>query len=646
VVVLEEDPAGGRRRYRRPVTWRRPQRYELLAGAAGGTWAVAFLVPDWRAVAVLAPALAAVAAATRRHPVAAGYGLALAEALQELVGVPVENPASTVAVVLAATALGRHASPAAGALPLTLYVAAVSARDGFAPPTVLFVTLLVCALWGAGRLVARRTARAAAARRAATDLAATDPAARAERLVAEERARLAGETLGVVRAAVEAMQREADAAEPDLAPRALAAIQAHGRRAVAELRRLLGLLRSEPEPPSSPTAAGGRMRARAWPLDVAIAGLLAVVVLAESALAGSPPAAGSVGLSLGLCAALGLRRTLPWLACAAAAVPLVVALATGIAPVNGFEAAVVPVLLAWSVAVDGRLRSSVALLAWLAAALLAVRRLDPGNEAILLALVAAGAVAGHLWAARRSEERAWVAAVDRLWSRHADAAEAAVRGERLRLARELHDVASHAIGVMVLQAGAAEALRERDPAAARSALAAVRAAGGQALAELGVLFGLLDAGAVGAPGLAGTAPAADLAGAVGDLVQRMRTGGLDVGLSVRGDLTGELAGSGTAFRVVQEALTNAARHAPGGRVEVVLARESGRLTVEVRNDEAAAPAPAGSGFGLVGLAERVRAEGGSISAGPDPAGGFTVRARLPLRPRVPSAPARSPGSAP
>jgi signal transduction histidine kinase len=630
------------------VTSLRPQRYDLLAGAAGGAWAAAFLVPDRLAAAVLVPAYAAVAWAAVRHPVLAGYAAVGAELAQEALGVPGDNPASTVAVVLTAVALGRHAGAVAGGLPLLLLAAAMSGRDGFAVPTVLFVTLLLGALWAAGRLIARRTARAAAARRAAADLAATDPAARAERLVAEERARLAGETLGVVRGAVESMQREAARAESDLAPDALTAIQADGRRAVSELRRLLGLLRSEPAaaPPSPRARARGVLHGRVWRLDAAAAALTALVVLTESALVEDRPEPASVGLSLGLCVALGLRRTWPWAACLVAAVPLVVGVVTRTPLVNGFEAAVVPALLAWTVGVDGRARSGAALLTWLASALLAVRLLDPGNEAILVALVVAGAVAGHLWADRRSAERDSLVAVERLWTRHADAAEAAVRGERLRLARELHDVTSHAIGVMVLQAGAADALRERDPAAARAALAAVRTAGAQALSELAVLFGLLDGGAVGAPGLAGAAPAADVVGAVRALVQRVRTGGLDVALGVRGDFTGELAPAGTAFRVVQEALTNAARHAPGSRVEVVLARDGDRLCVEVRDDGPAVPVPAGGGFGLVGLAERVRAEGGSIAAGPGPAGGFTVHAQLPLRPPVPPAPARSSGRSP
>jgi signal transduction histidine kinase len=153
----------------------------------------------------------------------------------------------------------------------------------------------------------------------------------------------------------------------------------------------------------------------------------------------------------------------------------------------------------------------------------------------------------------------------------------------------------------------------------------------QAQTELAVLFGLLDAGAVGAPGLASTAPAPELADAVRSLVDRMRLGGLDVGLHTQGDLTGELAPAGTGYRVVQEALTNAVRHAPGSRVEVRLARSGGDLTIEVADDGPASDAGEG-GFGLVGLAERVRAEGGEVTAGPRPQGGFGITARLPLRP--------------
>jgi signal transduction histidine kinase len=208
-----------------------------------------------------------------------------------------------------------------------------------------------------------------------------------------------------------------------------------------------------------------------------------------------------------------------------------------------------------------------------------------------------------------------------------------VREERLRLARELHDVASHAVGAMVLQAGAALALRERDPGGARAAVRTVQAAGSEAMAELTTLFGLLDAGAVGPAGHAAPPPGHDL----GALAARMRAGGLAVELTGETRLPADPVLAATAYRVVQEALTNAARYAPGSRVAIAVSDDAGGVVVTVADDgpgggspsRAAAP-QAGGGFGLVGLAERVRALGGELSAGPRPGGGFAVEARLPV----------------
>jgi signal transduction histidine kinase len=316
--------------------------------------------------------------------------------------------------------------------------------------------------------------------------------------------------------------------------------------------------------------------------------------------------------------------------------PVALALVAGQPLFHGFESVLVAVALGWAVGSDGRRLSWAALAGWLLLALVEIRLDGPGNEAILLACVAVGAVPGHLWSARRSEESAALATAEVLRARQAELTERAVRSERLRLARELHDVASHAIGVMVLQAGAAEVQCATNPAAAAAALDRVRTAGVQAQAELAVLFGLLDAGAVGSSGLATTTAAPDLAEAVRTLVDRMRTGGLDVDLEVSGDLGG-LAAPGTAYRVVQEALTNAARHAPGSRVVVRLRAAEDDLRIEITDD--GPPTEAGDGgFGLVGLAERVRGEGGQVAAGPRPEGGFTVSARLPLRRQQTGAP--------
>jgi signal transduction histidine kinase len=427
------------------------------------------------------------------------------------------------------------------------------------------------------------------------------------------------------------MQDEA-AALPHPEAARCAAIQQHGRRAVAELRRLLGLLRSEPAGAVAQPAPASLFRRAAWPVDLLLALGAAGIVVAEWLTAGSDRSWVSGVLTLCLCGSLALLRTDPGATAVAASVPVALALLTGQPLFHGLESVAVAVLLGWAVGADGRRASWAALAGWLLLALIEVRVDEPGNEAILVACVAVGAVPGFLWSGHRSDERSARLTAEELRVRQEALADQAVRAERRRLARELHDVASHAIGVMVLQAGAAEVLCASDPAAAAAALDRVRTAGVQAQTELAVLFGLLDAGAVGTPGLATTAPAADLVDDVRTLVDRMHAGGLAVVLEVRGDLTGDVAPARTAYRVVQEALTNAVRHAPGSSVVVRLARADDDLRIEVTDDGPAVDAGEG-GFGLVGLAERVRADGGQVAAGPRPAGGFTVAARLPLRHR-------------
>jgi signal transduction histidine kinase len=305
-----------------------------------------------------------------------------------------------------------------------------------------------------------------------------------------------------------------------------------------------------------------------------------------------------------------------------AVVPSLLAVAFHAPLAYAFSMVLASGVLAWSAAADGRPRSLAALAVLLAVTLAVVNADSPGNEGIVVASFALAAVAGHVWGRRGRESAEALTTAARLRSEHERVAEAAVREERLRLARELHDVASHAIGAMVMQAGAAAALRERDPAAARAAVRAVQDAGTEAMSELAILFGLLDAGALGPAGLAaGGRP--DLEG----LARRMRGGGLKV--AIEGPLPEDPVLKATVYRIVQEALTNAARHAPGSRVEVVLGREGERFVVTVRDDGPGTSDEQGGGFGLVGLAERVRALGGELAAGPAPAGGFAVTARLP-----------------
>jgi signal transduction histidine kinase len=206
----------------------------------------------------------------------------------------------------------------------------------------------------------------------------------------------------------------------------------------------------------------------------------------------------------------------------------------------------------------------------------------------------------------------------------------AVRNERARIASELHDIVGHALSVMVVQAAAGQRLAERDPDGARASLEAVAESARQGRADLQRLVDLLGGAQVGAPaGVAGS----DL-GLVDEVVTRAARSGLDVTCRFEGDRDGiEPGRAHLAFRVVQESLTNALRHAPGSVVRVLLRGEPGgrRLTVRVENDPAPTGPPtglAGSGRGLQGLRERVLATGGSFVAGPSDDGGWRVEARL------------------
>jgi signal transduction histidine kinase len=210
-------------------------------------------------------------------------------------------------------------------------------------------------------------------------------------------------------------------------------------------------------------------------------------------------------------------------------------------------------------------------------------------------------------------------------------AQLSVRYERARIAAELHDIVAHAISVMVVQAGAGQRLARVDPDLTAEAFAAIAASARQAEEDMGRLVTLLsDEEAIG--------PAPDLH-LVEELVGRAAGSGLDVSLRLEGEREGLPAQAvETAYRVVQESLTNALRYASGATVGVLVRGEPQELLVEVANGPApadAALAGAGTGNGLLGLRERVGACGGRLDAGPVPGGGWLVRARLPRR--VPAA---------
>ncbi|MFD5009073.1 sensor histidine kinase [Streptomyces chartreusis] len=244
---------------------------------------------------------------------------------------------------------------------------------------------------------------------------------------------------------------------------------------------------------------------------------------------------------------------------------------------------------------------------------------DVVREALLLAgwflcAVVTG-LADRNWQAylRQTEQRALEAERTR--------EEAALRRageERLRIARELHDSLTHSISIVKLQAGVAAHLARKRGEDVPPALLAIQEASGEAMRELRATLEVLRTDEpTGTPAL---------------LVERARAAGVAVDLTVTGDERPLAATVDRAmYRIVQEALTNAARHAGPAKVSVQLTYEEGDLTIRVEDDGTADPSrPPTAGIGLTGMRERVTALGGTLEAAPRAEGGFAVRARLPL----------------
>ena len=258
---------------------------------------------------------------------------------------------------------------------------------------------------------------------------------------------------------------------------------------------------------------------------------------------------------------------------------------------------------------------------------------DPATHSVVEALPTYGIIVAVVLLAqvvRRSREQAVrlrQLAAELLDSR-AEAVELAAAAERLRIAREMHDVLAHSVSVMVLQTGAARmALRDGEPRV-RELLGGVENVGREALEELRVILGLLRDVVAPLPSglITGETP-------LDRLVETMRAAGLP--LTVRGDSQLEAVPHAlrqTAFRVVQEGLTNALKHADAAPTTVEISLDARAMVVQVSDEGGPVPGPAlpSGGHGLVGVRERVHDVGGVVSCGPTPGGGWQLRAVLPL----------------
>jgi len=250
----------------------------------------------------------------------------------------------------------------------------------------------------------------------------------------------------------------------------------------------------------------------------------------------------------------------------------------------------------------------------------------------------------------------------RMRAEHAAATRRALDEERARIAGELHDVVTHNVSVMIVQAGAARQVLATDPAEATAALLAVESSGRAAMTELRSLLGLLSPAGTGdgsatGPAQGGAEAGLDLSpqpglGQLQPLLDRLTTAGLPVELRVGGKPRALSPGLDlAAYRVVQESLTNVIKHAGKPQTTVRLDYGDAELVVEVT--DAGPPIPAagqapgavpGSGRGLLGLHERIALYGGKLDAGPQPDGGWRVRARLPVDPAAGASAAGQPAA--
>jgi signal transduction histidine kinase len=639
----------------------------LLEPTAGGS----------RLVSALALPLATLPFAWRRRlPLLPLAALALVLPLQAafdgyLVG---QSVTPLVALVLALYSAGRYA---AGVAPQAGLVAAlVATRFAFDPevnaPADVVLTLLAVPLpllvgrWVRGQVLLQRELRRKSERRE------RERERDARHAAEEERIRIATDLQTAVDGGLSEIVGQARelpgllAGEDHTAARALLAnIADRAREALADVRRVLGVLRHEGRPPPlAPTVAGPRLLDATGPpaQDTSTVGpagaaaadapprdalprasrrdrlldrVLVVTLLAgaEIELVLTAPGGHPVLLALtpvAIVIPLLWRRTRPLPAAAAALAA--VSLQSTVLGLEAFPVVDIVALMCASYAVGAHAERRLAVAGLVLVALgVVVHAAVFHPDAIAQALLGGGVapwIVGRTVRGRRllsHELRERAALIEH--AREQDARDATTAA-RMRVARELHDAVAHNISVIAIQAAGAGGIVDRDPARAAQCAAVIEAAAREALAELGRLAGSTDADA------SPPAPSQASLARVDALAMRARDAGLPVSLRVEGEPAVLPAGVDlAAYRIVQEALANAAKHAGGTRAWVVVRYREQAVEVEIGDDgrgaDAATVPGSNGGHGLIGMRERVALFGGTLQLGPRPSGGFTVHARLP-----------------
>jgi signal transduction histidine kinase len=654
-------------------------------------------------VSALALAVAMLALAWRRRaPLAALFAIAAALLIQApLDGFLVDHSVTSHATfVLALYSAGRYVAGATGLAAAVFAMAVlVATRAAFDPAvqraadvilTSIAVSVpLLVGRWVRGQVLLQRELGEKARRLERERERDASQAAEEERMrIAADLHAAVADGLGLIVRQAQELQHLLSTREHGAARRLFAKIAADSREALADVRRVLGVLRHDgeaprlappaadpgrepapapaaltatadperevtpvpaaPPPPATPTTIG---RAAAWrrrrslrqasreTLDRVLVAV--ILVAAEIELAVTAPGdklALAALTAVAIVTPLLWRRRRPGLV--AGAVLGAVAVQSAAVGLDSLPACDIVAVICASYAVGayaGRRAAIAGLLLFTLGAGLHAAVFYP--EGVLPAILG-GALVPWIVGRTVRGQRLLTSELHESAARSEHAREqqarAAMTAERARVARELHDAVAHNISVIAIQAAGASAIVERDPARAVQIAALIDAVGREALAELGRLVGPLGA-VVGTDDGDGDPAAPHLSLArVDGLAMRTRDSGLPVELSVEGEPAMLPAGVDlAAFRIVQEALANASKHAGGARAWVVVRYEERAVEVEIGDDgrepngRPPSPAPS-SGHGLMGMRERVALYGGTLDAGCRPEGGFLVRARLPI----------------
>lgn len=626
---------------------RTPWGKALIAGA----WVVLFLVLDgnagvWVAWSMVPTCVAAVALLPSR-PVLGVLVMVVAALLGDLAGLPYRSVELLLPMIYAIGVLGRSRAPwPIAGLFLIAFSATAALRQG-APAFAILAT--VCALapaWIFGRVVRRRAEAAAAAARESAQLASVDLEQVVENSSRTERERATSEALSVVRRAVEHMcelTMRAVRTGPPYRAEHVGAIRAEGAQAVEQLHEALMLLdrasdasssaaraRSEPavsppdaEPENSAAAGIGAdppsSAATVW-LYHALFVCLLVASLAAPLMLGHAETTLVVLAAVIPISAWAARRFPVWAGIAAIAVHLLVAFGPDSLADWMFPAWVAYSVLIWQLRNSPRPGTKLVLTATIIATLLLGATYGSQGLGFMIVVITLPLVAAHAW--REHDEILHTEQVRsaRLMSGIAAAMRRAERAAQRRLAHELHDGVSHGITAMTLQAAAAQALGGRDPHHARRCMALAREIGLQTLREVDALARQRVDDGIGERS------------SMNALIEGARAVGLRVQLL---DRRGEGGGDADrlTYRIVQEALTNITRYAPGAHVHIEVTDAGAERIVRIVDGgqarRAGTPQPLeqlGLGRGLAGIAARVAERGGRFSAGAHGAG-FEVRAQ-------------------